>query len=127
MVPNGQVGNSICDFINMEIDYHSKNHKNKIPVLRQLCTDNERIGNARLQQESVFIVQEVIRFLRNASRLLPSEVKTTPLSEVIFRMKDSGYSKSFILEIITNRVTGFQTRVSGGQADMYAWSQALGV
>ena len=63
------------------------------------------------RDKRICLVQEVIRMMRNTSKLLPKEVKTTLLSEFSFRMKESSYGKSFRLEVISSGVTGFQKQL----------------
>ena len=49
--------------------------------------------------------------MRNTSRLLPDEVRKTLLSEFSLRIKESGYSENFRLEVITSGMSGFQKQV----------------
>ena len=125
-----EVANNICEFIKMEIDCPSMNSDNKVPILdlkvgvqenkvvyqhyRKPCASYALImAKSAMPDKSkrVCLVQEVIRMMRNTSRLLPEKERKTLLSEFSFRMKESGYGENFRLEVFTSGMSGFQKQV----------------
>ena len=54
------------------------------------------------RQKRVSLTQEVIKILRNTKKELPSSVENNLLSEFSFRIKFSGFSEKFRLEVISS-------------------------
>ena len=54
------------------------------------------------RQKRVSLTQEVIKILRNTKKELPSSVKNNLLLEFSFRIKFSGLSEKFRLEVISS-------------------------
>ena len=125
-----EIANGICNFIKMEIDCPSMNPDNKVPILdlkvgvqgdkivyehyRKPCASYSLImANSAMpdHDKRVCLVQEIIRIMRNTSKLLPKEVTTTLLSEFSFRMKESGYTEYFRLEVISSGMAGFKKQL----------------
>ena len=68
------------------------------------------------RQKRVSLTQEVIRILRNTKQDLPDETKNNFLSEFSLRMKESGYSERFRLEVISSGVAGYEKQLARAEA-----------
>ena len=74
------------------------------------------------RQKRVSLTQEVVRILRNTKQDLPDSVKNGFLSEFSLRMKESGYSERFRLEVISSGVAGYEkqlARAAAGTCPLY--------
>ena len=66
--------------------------------------------------------QEVIRILRNTKGSLPWLDKAEHISQFVLRMKDSGYSEKFRLEIVQGGIRCFEKQVErdvSGECPLY--------
>ena len=68
------------------------------------------------KQKQVCLTQEVVRACRNCSRSLMAEVRTRALTELSLRLKDSGYSAAFRLEVIMAGKTANERQVERDEA-----------
>ena len=68
------------------------------------------------RQKRVSLTQEVVRILRNTMRTLPEDVKKSLLSEFSLRMKMSGYSAKFRLEVISCGMVGYEKQLARDEA-----------
>ena len=124
------LANSICEFIQMEIDYPSAHESHHMPILDlevAMVEDKIRFRHYRktmanplvIHQRSAMpqkvkracLTNEVIRILRNTSSELPNEVKKFFVSDFSHRMRASGYPESFRREIILSGIKGFEKQV----------------
>ena len=122
-----EIGNGICEFINLTVDSPSKNESGWMPLLDlQVMVKNNQIlykffkksmsSKYVMMQNSAMpmkikrnaLVQEVIRRLRNTSRSLQWSIKAEILSEFSYSMKMSGWSEKFRQETIQSGVLGYE-------------------
>ena len=122
-----EIGNSISNFIKLTADYPSKHENGFMPLLdiQVRVVDNQVdykfyskpmsnpyviLANSALpeQMKRNSLVQEAIRRLRNTKRDTEWETKAAILSEFVYKMKISGYSEKFRLEIIQAAVRGYE-------------------
>jgi hypothetical protein len=68
------------------------------------------------KQKRVCLTQEVVRACRNCSRSLLAEVRIRALTELSLRLKDSGYSAAFRLQVITAGMTAYERPVERDEA-----------
>ena len=126
-----KVANNIFKFIQVTSDYPSKHTSKMVPILDlQVGVNNNEItwqfyrkkmANFLVltersamsdRQKRVSLTQEVVRILRNTKTTLPDDIKNGFLSEFSLRMKESGYSERFRLEVITSGVAGFEKQLA---------------
>ena len=130
------VGHTIFDFIRLEVDCPSLHpDTNRVPILDlEVGVENNKLtwrfyrkkmANFLVlmersamsdRQKRVSLTQEVVRILRNTERSLPEDVKNTLLSEFSLRMKMSGYSAKFRLEVITCGVACYEKQLAREEA-----------
>ena len=136
-----KVANSIYTFVKVEPDFPSKHPDNLMPILDlkvgiedgKLTWRYYRKSMANFlvlmersamsaRQKRVSLTQEVVRILRNTKRDLPESVKTDFLSEFSLRMKLSGYSARFRMEVIKSGMICYDrqlAREEAGQCPLY--------
>ena len=124
----GQIGNTVSNFLKLTTDCPSNHPSGYMPMLDlQVKVDQNNkveylfyskpmsspfviLANSampiKIKRNS--LVQEAIRRLRNTKRSLSWDVKARILSEFCNKMKVSGYSEKFRLEIIQSAVRGFE-------------------
>ena len=124
------IANTICPFIQVEIDCPSMHKDGLMPILdlkvriegnkviyRYYRKDmaNFLVLMARsampMKMKRVSLVQEVVRIQRNTSKYEKEEVKKNSLSEFSLRMKCSGYNEKFRKEVITDGIRTFEKQV----------------
>ena len=123
----GEIANDVSEFIKVTVDYPSAHSSGWMPILDLLVkiSNNEavykfykkEVSNPRvilassampIKVKRHSLAQEGIRRLRNTKRSLPWSVKADILSEYSHKLKISGYSESFRLDIIQSAVIGFE-------------------
>ena len=123
----GKIANNVSNFVNVTVDYPSRNESQWMPLLdlQVQIQDNQimykfykkPVANPRLMLEKSAmpknvkrssLVQEGIRRLRNTKRELPWDVKSEILSDFSHKLKLSGYSEKFRLEVIQAAVRGYR-------------------
>ena len=106
------IANSICDFVQVEIDCGSMHKNGLLPILdlevqvrenmiiyqfyrKEMANFKVIMANSAMpyKMRKVCLIQEVVRILRNTSRRMNVSVKNKFLSEFSLRMKISGYSE----------------------------------
>ena len=68
-------------------------------------------------------LKEVYRILRNTSASIPWDVKAGHLTRLCWRMKDSGYDRSFRRKVIQEGLRGFENAVH--EARIYCCSEKI--
>ena len=125
-----RVANSICEFIQVEVDYpsaHTNRHMTILDLEVCMMRDVIRYRHYRkkmtnplvihrrsampMKVKRVCLANEVIRILRNTSRDAPVEVKRFFLSEFSQRMRMSGYPEQFRKEIIEGGLKGYEKQL----------------
>ena len=122
-----QIANSVCDFIQVEIDFPSAHESRHMPILDVEVTIVENAIRYRHYRKEIAnplvihhksampekvkrkcLSNEVIRMMRNTSREQPEEVRKFFLSDFSQRMRMSGYQEKFRREIITSGMRGYE-------------------
>ena len=125
-----KVANSICDFIQVEVDYPTAHDNLHMPILDLEVAMKEdkvmyrhyrkRVANPLvIHQKSAMpskvkrtcLTNEVIRIMRNTSRDVPDEVRRFFLSEFAQRLRMSGYPEQFRREILVAGLKGYDKQV----------------
>ena len=125
-----KIANSICDFIQVEIDYPTAHENLHMPILDlEVTMEDDRVMYRHyrkkvanplvIHQKSAMpsrikrtcLANEVIRMLRNTSRDAPDEVKRFFLSEFSQRMRMSGYPEQFRKEILVAGLKGYEKQL----------------
>ena len=136
-----EIANSICDFIEVEIDCPSMHVNKWLPILDlevQVVKDTvvyrfyrKEMPNFRVimadsamphKTKKTCLIQEVIRILRNTSRKLDPSVARYYLSEFSLRMKESGYEEKMRLEVIKRGMEGYEKQIArdeSGECPLY--------
>ena len=129
-----QVANSIFPFIKMQVDCPSMNDNNLVPILdlqvgvrenkivfqhyRKPCASffvAHADSAMPYRTKYITLVQEVVRTIRNTSRNLPEEVRNNALSELSFRMKESGYNAAVRYKVLQDGVKTFEKQLQRDQ------------
>ena len=125
-----RIANSICDFIQVEIDFPTAHENQHMPILdlEVAMKDDKvmyrhyrkKIANPLvIHQRSAMpskikrtcLTNEVIRIMRNTSRDAPDEVKKFFLSEFSQRMRISGYPERFRKETLVAGLKGYEKQL----------------
>ena len=136
------VANSIFKFIKVEVDYPSLHpDTNMVPILdlEVGVVDNKltwrfykkKMANFFVlmersampnRQKRVCLVQEVVRIFRNTTQDLPIDIRNNFVSEFCLRLKMSGYSEKFRLEVVTSAMACYEkqlARAADGTCPLY--------
>ena len=124
------VANSICEYIQVQIDCASMHKNNLLPILDLEVEMKENnvlyryyrkpMANTKLimassampySMKKTCLIQEVVRILRNTSRKLDKCVKTAFLSEFCLRLKESGYPDKMRYEIVKRGVEVYEKQL----------------
>ena len=68
------------------------------------------------KMKRICLTQEVVRILRNTSKNLEEKIRTYYLSEFSLRMKDSGYTARFRLEVLKSGMATYERQLERDQA-----------
>ena len=129
------MGNSIDPLIQLTGDCPTKNASGKMPVLDLECWTEEGtiwwqhyrkpMTNFLMMQATLAMAwsikhttfaQEVVRILRKCRTDLPWTTRAVFLSDLSTRMKASGYTEKFRLDVITAGIKGFEKMVDTEKA-----------
>lgn len=136
------LANSICETIQMEVDFPSHYESGWMPLLNLQIRENydntidymwfgKEVTNPLLiMQNSALsekvkrdsLVQQAMTRLRNTRRTLPWRVSANILTEFSLRMKWSGYNAIYRGEVIKAAVVGYDRlleRVDGGERPLH--------
>ena len=124
------IANSLCEFIQVEIDYPSAHEAVRMPILDLEVAVvrgkvvyrhyRKRMANpVMIHQRSAMpqkvkracLTNEVLRMMRNISSDEGEEVRKFFLSDFAHRMRMSGYPEQFRREIIVAGVRGYEKQV----------------
>ena len=124
------IANTLCEFIQVEIDYPSAHEAIRMPILdlevavvrgriayrhyRKIMANPVVIHQRSAMPQNVkraCLTNEVIRMMRNTSRDEDEEVRKFFLSDFSHRMRMSGYPEQFRREIIVAGVRGYEKQV----------------
>ena len=126
-----QVGNSIHESIQLEIEVPSNHADNKMPILdlkvwiekideiylilhefymKEVSTKSLILAQSALawSVKRTVLTQEALRIMMNCSRLLPLQHITEHLSQFSLRMQYSGYSHKFRSEVIDSAYKAYE-------------------
>ena len=128
------MGNSIHNSIQLEVEYPSKQHEKKMPVLDvkvwlqevqdqgRLCImyefySKEVASKALIGARSAvpwrdkrnIMTQEVLRILKNCSVNLPWQNKVSHIENLCMRMQFSGYDVKFRREVVDSGIKAYKT------------------
>ena len=137
------IANTVCGFIQVEIDYPSAHSNGHMPILDlEVALKNQRVffrhyrkpmaNPLVIHQRSAMpakvkrecLTNEVIRIMRNTCREAPIEVKRCYMSDFANRMRASGYRERFRREIIESGMKGYEKQVqrnNRGERPLYRW------
>ena len=91
------VGNSICPFISVTVDFFKKPSSSRMTIMASSALP-PNVKRATM-------TNEVLRRLRNTKRSLPWSVFADTISEFSNDMKHMGYSESFRAKVIQAAIT----------------------
>ena len=132
-----QVANEVDPMIKFTVDVPSNHKDNKLPVLDLTTSINKKEGNRidyeffekpnknpklilansalNARTKRTVLTQECLRRLRNTKIELGEEVRNSHLNKFMLKMKNSGYSKRWRIQILDSALKAFDKMVDQDQ------------